>query len=71
MKKLKTVFLVVGILAAMAGLGLWWGARALKPDVEPGDSFPAIELQNLKGEPVDVLAAYSGRVVLLDFWRST
>lgn len=54
---------------AAALLAIAWGVAAPALAARPGDAAPAVSLPGRDGQLVD-LAAYKGKVVLLDFWAS-
>lgn len=66
---LITATVMVVLLVALAGAGLWFLSSQIAPDVEVGQTLPTISLASFDGEPVD-LEGYRGRVVVLDLWAS-
>lgn len=56
------------VLAAVA-LAIAGGPAAAQPALKAGSAAPAFSLQDLSGRPLS-LAAYRGKVVLIDFWAT-
>jgi cytochrome oxidase Cu insertion factor (SCO1/SenC/PrrC family) len=64
-----TLLSVGGLVVLTFGYFAWLGSR-VRPDLELGQTLPAATLTDAAGKPID-LAAFKGRPLFLDFWRST
>jgi hypothetical protein len=60
---------MLAFVLVLAGAGIWYISSQMAPDVEIGQTMPAISLTSFGGEPIS-FESYRGRVVVLDFWSS-
>jgi cytochrome oxidase Cu insertion factor (SCO1/SenC/PrrC family) len=69
-RAVKWSLVAVGSLVLLGGGFVAWMASKMPPDLVLGQPLPAATLTDAAGKPVD-LAAFRGRPLFLDFWRST
>lgn len=59
----------VAVIATLMGIATARHAQTLSTTGLIGQSAPALKLKDLAGRPID-LAAYKGKVVIVDFWAT-